>query len=85
MNQTLLFNNKHIISIIIHLLHNNFVPVCNIILWEEIIKILWICVPCTFFSGQKSDTIYLVFLTLGDIVVLFSSEGSDISETDPLS
>ena len=34
--QTLFFRNKHIISRIMHLLHNKFVLVCNILMWEEL-------------------------------------------------
>ena len=35
MNQTLFTRNKEIIIIIMHSLHNNFVMVYNILLWEE--------------------------------------------------
>ena len=32
----------------------NFVLVCNILLLDEFFKILWICVPHSFFAGLKS-------------------------------
>ena len=48
-------------------------------------KILWLCFPCIFFSGQKLDAISIVVLILGVRVVMFYSEGAEDSATDPLS
>ena len=51
---------------------------------KKCVKILWLCVPRALFSGQNPDAISLVSLALGVRVVLFSSEGDEISETDTL-
>ena len=61
-----------------HFLHNKFVLLCYIPLWGMFVKILWLCVAHTLFSGQKLDEIYLVSLALGVRVVLFSSEGDEV-------
>ena len=66
-------------------LHNNFVLVCTIFCMKKSVKLLWICVPRALFSYQKPDTIYLVVMILGFMVVLFYYEVSDDSATGPLS
>ena len=78
MIQKLFVSNKHIIIRIIKFLHIIFL--FNIILFcgKKSVKFLWFCVPHAIFVGQTSDAIYLVFLTLGVRVVLFSSEGYDV-------
>ena len=68
-----------------HFFHNNFFPVYNILLWEKIVKLLCLCVPCILFSGQKSYEIYLVVLTLGVRIMLFSYEGAEVLETESFS
>ena len=52
---------------------------------KKFVNILWLCIPRTLFSGQKSDAISIVVLTLGVRVVLFSYEVSGVSATDSLS
>ena len=52
---------------------------------EEFVEILWFYVPCVLFSGQISYAIYLVVLTLGVSVMLFSSGLSKSSEICSLS
>ena len=42
------------------------------------VKILWFCILHSLFAGQNSDAIYLVVLTLGVMVVMFSSEGAEV-------
>ena len=51
----------------------------------KFVKIFWLCVPHTLFSGQKSDETAMVVLTLGVRVLLFSCEGAEVSVTDPFS
>ena len=68
MRQTLIVRNNHIIIIIIHFLSSNFF-LCVIFLYRnKFVNIICFCVPHDFFSGQKSDAIYLVVLTLGVVV-----------------
>ena len=85
MIQTLFVRNKHIIIRIIHFLNRNFFIVCNLLLWVFFVNLIWFCVPCALFAGQKSYVFYLVVLTLVVRVVLLSSEGSEVSVTDSLS
>ena len=85
MNQKLLFRYKNVISIKMYLFQKPMFLYVILLCGKKFVNILWLCVPRTLFSGQNSDAISAVVLTLGVNVVLFSFEGADISETDPLS
>ena len=85
MNQTIFVRNKHIISRMMYFFHNKFYVLCDILLWEEFFKILWLCFPRTFSSGQNSDAVSIIFLIMGVRGVMFYSEGAEVSATDPLS
>ena len=52
---------------------------------KKSIKILWFYVPRALFSGQKPDSIYLVYLTLVIRVVLLSSAVYVVLATESLS
>ena len=73
------------IIIIMNLLHINFFLVCNIIMWEEICQYYLVMrYACLIFRSKLSSN-FLVVMTLGVRVVLFSSEGAEVSETEYLS
>ena len=75
MNQKLFVSNKHIMRIIMHFLHNNFVPIFNIIMWEEICQYPLSLRPTYHIFRENPDAISLVSLALGVMVVMLSSEG----------
>ena len=83
-NQTSFVSNKHIIRRIMHFLYNNFVLVSNILRCEENFQYPLALRPTYLISGQKPYAISLVSLELGVRVVLFSSGGDEVSETDNL-
>ena len=64
-NQKLFFMNKHVISIIMQLFHSKFFLYVILFCGKNLVKILWLFVPRTFFSDQESDSISVVVLTLG--------------------
>ena len=67
------------------LLHNNFVIVCNILMWKEVFQDTLVLRPTYPIFREKLDTISLLDLELGVMIVLFSSEGYEVSLTDTLS
>ena len=78
MSQTLFVRKKHIIIRIIHFCTETFFLCVISFCGKKFVKILWFCVPRALFSGQKSYAIYLVVLTLGVGVVMFSYEGAEV-------
>ena len=65
-----------------HFLHHNFVLVCNVLMWEEICQDHLALHPTYLIFRTKTDAKSLVSLALRVRVVLFSSEGDVVSETD---
>ena len=82
---TIFVRNKGIIIRIIYFLLYKFIPVCNILMWEEICQVSLVLRPAWLIFRSKSDGVYLVVLTLGVRVVLLLSEESEVSATAPLS
>ena len=64
-----------------HFLRYKFVLVHNI--GKKFVKIFCFCVPRTIFSGQKPNEISLAVLKLGVMVLLFYSEGYEVSKLPP--
>ena len=85
MIQTLFVKNKQTIVVSMHVLNINFALVFNIILWEETRQDYLVLRPACIIWRSNSDVIYLVVLTLGSRVVLFSSEVDVVSKNNPLS
>ena len=84
MNQKLVGINKQIISRITHFLTKFFFLYIIFFFGNKFVNILWLYIPRTLFSGQKSDAISLLALTLGFRVVMLSYEESEVSATFPL-
>ena len=72
-NQTIFVSTKYIISRIMKLLHNNFVIVCNILMWKEVFQDPLVLRPTYPIFREKTDTISLLDMALGVMFVLFSS------------
>ena len=80
-----IFQEKHIISRIMYFFQKTLLFYVIFFCGNKLSNLLWLCVPRTFFLGQRSDTISLAVLTLGVRVVMFSSEGAEVIATDALS
>ena len=85
MNQKLFFGDKHVISRIMYFFTTTLLLYVILLCGKKFVNILWLCVPRTLFSGQKSDAISIVVLTLGVRVVPFPSKVDEDSATNPLS